>query len=206
MQFKPFAKDHAPDAARLHIQGINTGFISSLGIDFVTALYEAIAISDHAFGLVAVDSDKDKIVGFVTFCTDLNALYKSVIRKNVMKFSFILGRRLFSLARVKRIFQTLFYPSKVKDLQLPKAELLSIAVDPDARGQGLGRRLINEGFQQCRKRDIKKVKVLVAADNQPANMLYQKTGFKLHSTTKSHAVPSNIYIASTDPEKTDNQQ
>jgi hypothetical protein len=29
--------------AALHIEGIKTGFISSLGIDFVTALYESIA-------------------------------------------------------------------------------------------------------------------------------------------------------------------
>ena len=33
------------DVARLHIQGIPTGFISSLGQKFVTALYESIAES-----------------------------------------------------------------------------------------------------------------------------------------------------------------
>lgn len=33
-------KSFAGQVAQLHIDGINTGFISSLGIDFATALYE----------------------------------------------------------------------------------------------------------------------------------------------------------------------
>jgi hypothetical protein len=40
-----FNKSHSSKIARLHISGNSTGFISSLGLDFVTALYEAIAES-----------------------------------------------------------------------------------------------------------------------------------------------------------------
>lgn len=40
----------APVVAALHIEGISTGFISSLGIDFVTALYEAIIQGTVSFG------------------------------------------------------------------------------------------------------------------------------------------------------------
>ena len=40
----------ASQVARLHITGISTGFISSLGLEFVTALYEAIAESEYSFG------------------------------------------------------------------------------------------------------------------------------------------------------------
>jgi hypothetical protein len=35
--------EHAEQVAKLHISGIATGFISSLGMDFVKALYCAIA-------------------------------------------------------------------------------------------------------------------------------------------------------------------
>lgn len=38
------------DVAALHIKGISTGFISSLGTDFVTALYEAIIQGTVSFG------------------------------------------------------------------------------------------------------------------------------------------------------------
>ncbi len=47
MDFKQLQSEHAEQVARLHIEGIRTGFISSLGIDFVTALYEANAKSNN---------------------------------------------------------------------------------------------------------------------------------------------------------------
>jgi len=68
--------------AALHISGISTGFISSLGQDFVAALYEAIAESEYSFGFVAVENDK--VLGFVAFTTDLNSLYKSIMVKKML--------------------------------------------------------------------------------------------------------------------------
>ena len=44
---------YAEQVATLHIQGIHTGFISSLGIDFVTAFYETIAEDENSFGFIA---------------------------------------------------------------------------------------------------------------------------------------------------------
>ena len=54
--------EDASAAAALHISGIGSGFISSLGIDFVTALYEAISECEFGFGYVA---KKDaEVIGF----------------------------------------------------------------------------------------------------------------------------------------------
>ena len=50
IQITKLLPSHAGDVADLHISGIHTGFISSLGIKFVTALYKAIAESKSAFG------------------------------------------------------------------------------------------------------------------------------------------------------------
>jgi hypothetical protein len=49
MEFAKLELRHVGQIAKLHIEGISTGFISSLGIDFVTALYEAIAKSKLNF-------------------------------------------------------------------------------------------------------------------------------------------------------------
>ena len=43
MDILPLRSTHIHQIAKLHIQGISTGFISSRGIDFVMALYRAIA-------------------------------------------------------------------------------------------------------------------------------------------------------------------
>lgn len=188
-------KEHAAQVARLHIAGISSGFISSLGERFVTVLYEAIAESPHGFGFVA--EDEGKVAGFVAFTTDINQLYKSILFKKGLRFVFLLVGKMVTLNRIKRVFQTLFYPNRVKSFDLPKAELLSIVISQDARGQGLGKQLCRTGLEACRKRGIEKVKVLVAADNEAANKLYQACGFARASQIENHGVVSNIYVADT---------
>jgi len=193
---------HAHDIAQLHIQGINTGFISSLGIDFVAALYEAIAQSKSSFGFAV--EDNGKVLGFVTFTTNLNKLYKSIIAKKGWRFALLLAGKIFSLQRVKKVFETLFYPNRVKKMHLPSAELLSIVVNPGQCRRGLATQLVQKGFEHCQKIGLNKVKVLVAADNEPANKLYLKCGFKLVGQIDNHGVKSNIYQAQTNKALSEN--
>ena len=196
MKTVPLTVSHARSVAALHIHGINTGFISSLGIDFVTALYEAIARSASSFGFAV--EDNDKVLGFVAFTTNLSSLYKSIIAKKGWRFVLLLAGRMFSLKTVKRIFETLFYPSRVKKMDLPDAELLSIAVDPEKYHNGLATELVRKSLEYCKKIGLDKVKVLVAAANEPANRLYLKCGFKLVGQIDNHGVTSNIYQTTTD--------
>ncbi len=193
MEFGKLESKHAEQIAMLHIQGINTGFISSLGIDFVTALYEAIAKNKSSFGFVA--EENDKVLGFVAFTTNINKLYKSVILKKGWRFALLLAGKMFSLKRIKKVFETLFYPSRIKKMNLPLAELLSIVVADESQGKGLGLQLLQKGLAGCAKRGIDKVKVLVGADNKPANELYQKCGFELVGQIDNHGVISNVYVA-----------
>ena len=55
--------EHAEQVAAVHIKCIDTGFISSLGIKFVTSMYEAIALSDSSFGYVA--QQNNEVVGLL---------------------------------------------------------------------------------------------------------------------------------------------
>jgi ribosomal protein S18 acetylase RimI-like enzyme len=185
-------KEYCPQVAALHISGISTGFISSLGIGFVTALYEAIKEDDNSFGFVSIEDNK--VLGFVAFSTNLSKLYKYVILKKGFKFAFILARKMMSIQAIKKVWANLFYPKKMKQMDLPDAELLSIVVAPEGRGKGLAKQLTEAGFEECQKRGIDKVKVLVAAENEPANKLYQKCGFEFKMQIESHSVLSNIYL------------
>jgi len=184
------------EVAKLHIQGISTGFISSLGINFVTSLYEAIAQNKHSFGFVA--QEDGKVLGFVAFTTNLSKLYKSVILKKGCRFVLLLAGKMFSLRQIKKMFETLFYPSRVKKMDLPCAELLSLVVAEEARGRGVAAELVKKGLEACRTRGIPKVKVLVGASNEPANKLYRNCGFELVGQIDNHGVISNIYSAQTD--------
>ncbi|MGD0784739.1 MAG: GNAT family N-acetyltransferase [Sedimentisphaerales bacterium] len=187
------AKDNSQQIAKLHISGIPTGFISSLGKEFVEVLYEAIAEDKNSFGFVAVEDDK--VLGFVAFSLNLSRLYKYVALKKGFKFAFVLAKRMLSLQIIKKVWDNLFYPSKMKKMDLPDAELLSIAVAHEGRGKGIAKQLVDAGFEECRKRGIDKVKVLVAADNEAANKLYKKCGFEFKIQIDSHGVSSNVYVA-----------
>ena len=187
------SKLYSSQVADLHIQGISTGFISSLGHDFVAALYKAVAEDENSFGFVA--SENGEVLGFVAFTTNLSKLYKYVALKKGLRFVFILARRMTSWKVLEKIWSNIFYPGKMKSLNLPDAELLSIVIAPQGRGKGLAIQLVERGFEECVKRGIDKVKVLVAAENEPANKLYLKCGFKLAGHIDSHGVTSNIYVA-----------
>ncbi len=196
MEIVKLRLEHARQVAKLHIAGISTGFISSLGIDFVSALYESIAKSEYGFGLVARRGDR--VVAFVAFTTNILGLYRSVLFKSGLRLALILVGKLCSPARVKSSFETLFYPSRIARLDLPRAELLSIVVAEPQRGRGLAEMLVRQGLAQCRQADIEHVKVLVAADNTVANRLYRKCGFSLAGQIDNHGVLSNIYVGRTD--------
>jgi len=193
--FKDLQIAHAGQVAALHIQCIDTGFISSLGIDFVTSLYEAIVQSKSSFGIVAVRNAR--VLGFVAFTTNLNKLYKSAVWRKGLIFALLLAGNVRSRGRAKKMLETLFYPARTKKMNLPSAELLSIAVAPEERGKGLAGQLIKQGFQHCQKEGIDKVKVLIGADNKPGNKLYLKFGFELVGQIVNHGVLSNIYVAQT---------
>ncbi|GAI84256.1 unnamed protein product [marine sediment metagenome] len=196
VEFKDLQVAHAGQVAALHIQCISTGFISSMGIDFVTSLYEAIVKSKSSLGVVAVRNGK--VLGFAAFTSNLNKLYKSVVWRKGLIFVLLLAGNMLSPRRVKKMFETLFYPARTKKMNLPSAELLSIAVGPEERGKGLAGKLIEKGFQHCRKTGVDKVKVLIGKDNKAGNKLYRKTGFELIGQIVNHGVLSNIYVAQTD--------
>ena len=54
---------HLEEVAKLHEEGISTGFISSLGPSFVEQLYRGIMTCSSAFCLVALD--QDHVLGFI---------------------------------------------------------------------------------------------------------------------------------------------
>jgi len=195
VEFKDLQVVHAGQVAELHIQCISTGFISSMGIDFVTSLYDAIVKSKSSLGVVAVRNEK--VIGFVAFTTNLNKLYKSIIRRKGLKFALLLAGNMLSLRRIKKIFETLSYPARIKKMNLPSAELLSIAVAPEERRKGLAGQLIEKGLRLYRKTGVDKVKVLIGADNKAGNKLYLKSGFELIGQIVNHGVLSNIYVAKT---------
>jgi ribosomal-protein-alanine N-acetyltransferase len=58
-----------------------------------------------------------------------------------------------------------------------EAELLTVAVAPEARGRGLAQRLVSRFLYQARLRGAEVAFLEVAEDNAPARLVYSRAGF-----------------------------
>ena len=59
-----------------------------------------------------------------------------------------------------------------------RAELVSIAVDPRARGQGAASALIESALRRLKRRRAARLSLMVKASNLPAEAFYMKYGFR----------------------------
>ena len=60
----------------------------------------------------------------------------------------------------------------------PRAELVSIAVDPAARGRGAASALVESTLRRLRLRGIARIGLMVRETNAPARAFYEKYGFR----------------------------
>jgi ribosomal protein S18 acetylase RimI-like enzyme len=188
----PLDRSHAKQVADLHAEGIATGFLSSLGRGFLTQLYTAIPRCPSGFGFVALD-EHENVQGFIACAESTGALYKQALRRRAVQMAFPILRFLVRPSVIKRLFNTLRYPSEVGD-QVPPAELLSIVVTPALRGQGAGKALVAAATEEFRKRRIDRYKVAVWDQNERANAFYKSCGFEFALTREHHGLGMNVYV------------
>ncbi|WP_425981764.1 ribosomal protein S18-alanine N-acetyltransferase [Brevundimonas sp. TWP1-2-1b1] len=79
---------------------------------------------------------------------------------------------------------------------LDEAEILTLAVLPTARRQGLGHRLVEEAAVAATKGGAARLFLEVAEDNAPARALYDRAGFRQIGRRKA-------YYAAADGSRTD---
>lgn len=190
---RPLEKRHASAAATLHRLGIQTGFLSSLGQRFLRQLYAAIPSCPSGFGYVWEEPDGN-ILGFIACAEATGRFYKQALLRCGLPMGLVMLPR--AIARpsvVKRAVETLRYPGDAAD-ELPSAEVLSIAVSEEARGQGVGRALMQAALEDFARRNVHRVKVAVDAGNIGANRFYERCGFHLAQTREHHGQPMAIHV------------
>ena len=180
------------NVALLHREYINTGFLSSLGSPFLELIYQSMVNSNNAFCIVS--KENNQIIGFSSGAISVGAFYKDFLMSNIIKASMILLPKILNLQFVKKIFETLLYPSR-KEQNLPNAELLSIVVDKDYRGKGIAQKLFGKLEEEFRSRNIKQFKVIVGSKLIAACKFYEKMDGILYSEIEVHkGEKSRIFV------------
>ena len=181
--------------AEIHFSEIKYGFLNQLGKKFLTYFYLAMITSPNAFLVVA--EENNKVIGFISGCTNLNKFYKDFVKQYTFRSFLILLKKIFSFSIFKKVFEVMSYSKKEEkgEDSLPLAELLSIAIISEYQGQGIATKLLERFISEMKTREIKKFRVIVGENLPQANKFYLKFGFIFHSKNSVHKdTPSNIYL------------
>jgi ribosomal protein S18 acetylase RimI-like enzyme len=168
--------------ARMHAEGIDTGFLPRLGVGFLEQLYRQMLAS--AESVVFVAEDDYAPVGFVAGTTNVDALYREFARDRGFRAALSASFRLARPSTIRRAWETWRYDGDHLDTS---AELLSMAVADPFRGLGIGKALGTSFLEAMAARDVDRVKVVVGEGNRGALAAYRSMGFAEKGMIEVHA-------------------
>jgi ribosomal protein S18 acetylase RimI-like enzyme len=184
---QPLTPQHALAIAKIHPVSQSGTFLTSLGQDFLTLLYNQISQSDHSASYIALRDDE--VIGFVVATFHTKKLFKGVAFKAPVRLSWLVFKQ--ALRRPVLLWmaaKTLTYPSQEAD-NLPEAGLLALAVDTAWRNQKIGSKLVQKLVDNMRAAGIDKLVVTVDGNNSGALRFYHCHGFVSASTFKMYGRP-----------------
>lgn len=180
--------------ALLHRHSLQ-GFLPTLGRAFLERFYSVLFSQPDMFTFVAVE--RKNIVGFVTCSQGVNGLLRRVILQDLLWFaSFFLKYFSVHPKEIIPAIQTIMYPGFSGD----EPELLSLAVNKDHRGKGIGRKLFLACSGEFRRRGHTSF-LISAYDRLPANGFYIRMGCTLIRTFSFHSERMNYYRYSSENPK-----
>jgi len=181
------------EVAELHIACIDQGFLATLGVSFLSLMYEA--IDKSAEGVLFVAEDNGTIVGFIAGSSGTAAIYRRMLR-NWLRLSIALLPALFSWHRIWRIWEILRYTRRSSAVvALPKAELLSLAITPKFRGQKQAEMLYHRLEDQFRANGVPAFKIVVGQNLTAAHSFYRRVGAEPVCEVEVHGgETSTVYV------------
>jgi ribosomal protein S18 acetylase RimI-like enzyme len=183
------------EVVEIHIQEINKGFLSSLGKKPLELIYSHVSKSKLCILVLAINSEKGGVCGFIFGTLDTGSLYKEFLRQKPFQSLIYIFPKILSFSRLRKAFETLKYPQKKEFFNIPKAELLVFAVKKNYRGSGLARELFNKLAESFKERGIKEFKIATGDELIPAQKFYEKIGAEKVNTLEIHkGHQSLVYI------------
>lgn len=171
--------------AALHAAAIDQGFLATLGEPFLAQVYRA--IDEAADSVLLVEELDGRVVGFVAGGSGMATIYRRMLR-HPLQLAFSLASVFAQPSRLLRMMDIVRY-GRASDagLVLPRAELLSVAVDPACRGTGLAVRLYEGLEEHFARRGINAFRITVGESLAAAHRFYQRMGAKPMGRIEVHA-------------------
>jgi ribosomal protein S18 acetylase RimI-like enzyme len=179
------SKEAYRQVASLHADSIHLGFLSSLGTPFLALLYEAIDVEPSA--VLLIEENQGRIIGFVSGARGMRPIYRRLLAR-WPRLAVALLPALASPRKLRKILEILFLGRKHGASQpaRPEAELLSIAVAPEARGTGCAERLYHALCRHFAAEGVPRFCVVVGDALTPAHRFYTRMGAEVIGKVEVH--------------------
>ena len=162
--------------AQIHKEEIKKGFLAKLGSTLLIRIYRQAAKSPNAFVIIA---EKDGVVyGFLAGSKNTGKFYKDFIRSSMIQVMPVMIPRMFSLKTVKHIAETLAYPSKKIQDDIPKSEIMNFCISSRFQRMGLGKILFDKMMEQFAAMGIRRIKIVTGENQVSAQKFYEKLNAK----------------------------
>ncbi len=181
-----FSVTEIRQAVRIQIEELDQGFLSSFGDKALELIFSHAANSRWGVFVAAIDSEQEKVLGYVFGSIDTGRFYKDfLVRKIPVAVVYFLPKML-SLERIRKAFETLFYPAKHGSPDLPRAELLDLAVGSSYHGTGVAQKLFFGFVTECHLRKVNAFKIPTSASLVRAHRFYEKMGARKVGSIEIH--------------------
>jgi ribosomal protein S18 acetylase RimI-like enzyme len=135
------------------------------------------------------------VVGFAAGVGSVPRFYRRFLLRRGFLAAMMAIPSLVRPAVLRRTRETATYPSGPSSLTGTDAELLAIAVNEQYRGGGVGAELASRVLRDLFADGADRVRVVVGADNEGANRLYDRLGFVHAGTLSVHeGITSNLWV------------
>ena len=163
--------------ANIHIKSFNDFFLSTLGKDFLRTYYKAVLQFEESIAVCAINT-QGKLVGFATGSMQATGYNRRLLSANCRGFLLVALKLIFTKPKaIIRLLKNLTKQANPAD-DGNYAELLSIAVLPTEKGNGVGKGLLNYFEAEAMKRGCTKVALTTDFENNDGVVaFYRKNGY-----------------------------
>ncbi len=176
---KPILKSEINSAVKIHVAAFPDFFLTQLGDVFLRFYYESVL--KHKQGILIGAYEAEKLIGFCATTQRSKSFNLSLIINNFLQFSIVGVRLLFTNPKaIIRLLKNLTKSDSKVDDDGAYAEILSVCVDPNQQGGGVGKKLLKAVEEELEKNKI--VKLSLTTDyynNENAINFYKSLNYNI---------------------------
>ena len=175
------------ECAKIHSREIPNGFLPTLGLNFLSSLYEFFSKSKYSFLLLAIENSK--VVGFIAVSLHTKLFFRQYLWTQSYKNVYKIPISIFSQIFIRKIIEVLKYPFNDKARKydfVSNSEIFNFCVNNSVQGLGVGQLLFSEAVSQLKDRQVKTLKIVTGQMQTGAQRFYHRSGAVLLHTITVH--------------------